>query len=155
MRRVWGQVKHDPTAGTVGDCFRAALASLLDLEARSVPHFMGDNRTPEQVFAQIRAWLTPQGLGLVLMPFRLEPGETVGKVLGLMKAINPGEVYLLQAQHPDFGEDHVVVCQGDRMLHDPDSTTRNLPPDRPPPLVRPPEDGMVWALLLTRHIRGA
>lgn len=32
-------VKHDPTYGTYGDCFRCCVASVLDLPAADVPHF--------------------------------------------------------------------------------------------------------------------
>jgi hypothetical protein len=36
-------VMHDPDNGRFGDCMRACIASLLDLPAEEVPHFLFDN----------------------------------------------------------------------------------------------------------------
>lgn len=39
MKRVLQEFMHDPANDIVGDCQRAVIASLLDLELKDVPHF--------------------------------------------------------------------------------------------------------------------
>ncbi|RUW55633.1 hypothetical protein EOA32_01030 [Mesorhizobium sp. M1A.F.Ca.ET.072.01.1.1] len=115
MKPVFCQVKHDPDAGTFGDCVRACIASLLELGPGAVPHFYHDSCDGETGHTRIREWLATRGL----VPFYAyyngnDPLETV---LEHMNTVNPGVHYML---YGNTGEsDHVVVCCGNKIVHDP------------------------------------
>lgn len=54
---------HDPAAGTVGDCWRAGIASILGCPISEVPHFVRDypqseNDDTARWFEETRRWLT-------------------------------------------------------------------------------------------------
>lgn len=57
---------HDPGRGLHGDCYRAALASLLDLPLADVPHFL--TYPKEQRREVVREFLQPRGLIPVIVP---------------------------------------------------------------------------------------
>lgn len=62
--------KHEgekPGPGVYGDCFRAALASLLDLPLQEVPHFAKDADGDGALFwCLINHWLSARGQALIL-----------------------------------------------------------------------------------------
>ena len=63
MTPVDQQFMHDPTGGVFGDCQRACVASLLDLPAAAVPHFLFDGTKDIAEFnRRINAFLAPLGL---------------------------------------------------------------------------------------------
>lgn len=56
---------HDPESGTVGDCWRAGIASVLGLDLHDVPHFVRDYPTPAGAtnavwFDETCRWLTAE-----------------------------------------------------------------------------------------------
>lgn len=51
---------HDPENGIFGDCFRASLASLLDLPIIGVPHFLYDGDADKWT-ERLNAFLSPMG----------------------------------------------------------------------------------------------
>ena len=50
-------VKHDPENGLYGDCYRACVACLLNLEVDQVPHFYHDGCNSEIGDKRCREWL--------------------------------------------------------------------------------------------------
>lgn len=56
---------HNPAEGRIGDCFRCAVASILELPAADVPHFMDypwDDPDQGRWFKDLNEWLRPYGL---------------------------------------------------------------------------------------------
>jgi hypothetical protein len=107
-------VRHNPP-DTFGDCLRAAVASILDIDKTTdVPHFLrhGDD---EAALVELRAYL--------LLEHRLRPfvtmfnGGSLADVLASMKNGNPDVDYLLFCQCG--GGDHVVCCCNDQVTHNP------------------------------------
>lgn len=103
-------VKNDPPHSH-GDCLRACVASLLDLPALQVPHFVRDGCEPEVTYQRVREWLADRGL--VPMFSGYETSEAPDEVLQFMASTNPGVYYIL------FSADHAVVCLNDEIIHDP------------------------------------
>lgn len=108
-------VRHNPP-DTFGDCLRAAVASILDIDKTTdVPHFLrrGDD---EAAMQELRSYLL---LEHRLRPFIMafDASSTLREVFGAMKTINPDVDYLLFCQCG--GGDHVVVCRNDQMTHNP------------------------------------
>ncbi len=54
-------ILHDPAGGVYGDCFRAAIASLLELPIEQVPHFCHDGHKTDW-YTRLIEWLRPRGL---------------------------------------------------------------------------------------------
>lgn len=109
------QVRHDPPH-SYGDCLRACIATVMDEPCEQVPHFADNGATPEEALRAAREWLNWRGLTVESFLF---PGdETISEVLDYMGATNEGVTYLLFGQQRGGG-DHVVVCQGGKMVHNP------------------------------------
>ena len=118
-------VKHDPP-NTYGDCLRACIATLLDLDTARVPHFAHDGPTDDAVvLTRLRVFLRGRGL----LPFSATYGGTMDEVLNLMATVNRDVTYLL------FNSGHVVVCCNDEVLHDPAWVPVKM-------------DGSVWSVMV-------
>lgn len=115
MTPVVCQVKHDPENGSYGDCLRACIASMLDLKAEDVPHFMRDNPPDETLTKRVREFLAPMGLGLFLTAY--DSSYDLQDVLRVMQNNNPGIHYFLI--HDNGQGDHMVVCKDDKVVHNP------------------------------------
>lgn len=108
-------IKHDPEHGKYGDCFRTALACLLHVRPEDVPHFMEMYPDTEKLWPAVNAWLTDYfGYALFGVPY----AGTLEEVLTLNASINPGIVYLLAGESPR-GVTHQVICENDKIIHDP------------------------------------
>lgn len=109
--------KHDPEAGSYGDCFRCCLAALLRLAVVDVPHFM----TPpfENVYERLDEWLKPLGLAYVQWPLNPEI-QTVDALLESIERWISGEARcaFLFGGKSSKGVDHFVVCQGSQIVYD-------------------------------------
>lgn len=116
MTPVMCRVKHNPPA-SYGDCLRACIASIMDLDAEHVPHFADLGARGDEARASARRWL---GLrGFTITAFALDGSEPVQGVLQWMADNNPDTTWLLFGSTGPVGGDHVVVCQGGSVVHDP------------------------------------
>jgi hypothetical protein len=108
------RVKHDPEAGTYGDCVRACIASLLEMDAEKVPHFYNDNCDGETGNERIRHFLAPR-----YAPFWINyPGSlSLNDIQYTMSILNKGVSYILYCS--SGGGDHGVVCRDDMIIHNP------------------------------------
>ena len=107
-------VKHDPP-NSYGDCLRACIASMLDVENISdVPHFLRDG-DQERSDKEIKSFLLSRGL----RPFIIAiPGiVTLDSLFYMMAEVNTDIEYMLFCQCG--GGDHVVICKNDEMIHNP------------------------------------
>ena len=127
-------LKHNPP-DVYGDCFRTALASIMNLDRDKVPHF--NNGKPCDDYWQIVSkWLSSHDLVLFSIPFSGELPD----ILCTMKNINPGLYYLLAGKSPR-GYGHQVVALDDAIVCDPAPQGGGL--------VGPcPDDGLYWVNLL-------
>ena len=91
-----------PDSPTPGDCFRACVASILELPINEVPHFCAT----EEWIPPLQAWFRERGW---------------------MPLLVAGDIgcWLLDAYHVAAGPGsrdgcaHCVVCRGDELAHDP------------------------------------
>ena len=116
MTPVVCRVKHEPEAGKYGDCVRACIASIMDLHGEQVPHFYHDKPDGLTGSTRIREWLAPLGY----QPFvtHYPPDLTRDDILNVQGEVNPDAYYILFGAH-EHGGDHVVVCKGGKIVHDP------------------------------------
>lgn len=127
---------HKPEEGQYGDCFRTALACMLNLAPEEVPHFLHDDPSSEVFWSRANEWLLARGLKLFNVPFKADLDD----VLATMKAQNPGVYYLLAGESPR-GTAHQVIALDDAIIHDPHPDGGGL--------VGPvPYDGMYWVNVL-------
>lgn len=126
---------HDSPPGTVGDCQRACLASILEMETADVPHFF-DYPMSEGGEKGLKAqseWLQQRDLAYIEIPVH---GETVADALHWISAYTGDAHYMLVGKSRS-GFMHVVVCRYDQVVHDPTY-------GKPQGIVGPDENGYWW-----------
>ena len=110
---------HDPDAGTIGDCWRAGIASVLGIPIADVPHFLRDNPDQEgdteaRWFNATQRWLTERRLAVLWYD---NPDAVRAECRGETSAFP----HILVDGYSPRGVRHVVV--GDaitgEVLHDP------------------------------------
>lgn len=121
--------RHEPDKGVWGDCFRASIASLLEIKPTEVPHIYegGDKGLG---MPAMKVWLKERGLGIVEIPFATEPAD----VMTAMRVLNPDTFYHLTGKSRNDVA-HVVVCCNDEIVHDPTIDQSGI--------VAPTDDGFV------------
>ena len=113
--------RHDPAHEIWGDCYRTAIACLLDMEPEAVPHFaellakMRGDVTDEDVTADVRTWLAERGLALFRVAF--DGGMTFEDMLEWTREWNP-ELRLLVSGEGQRGFAHVVVVKDGKVEWD-------------------------------------
>lgn len=126
---------HRPEEGSFGDCWRAAIACVLDLSVETVPHFamIGLEGDPGAYMVETRRWLKEEcGLTFLQVPF---VGSNLDVVLAMAGTLNPDVHYLLTARNAR-GVDHNVVCLNGQVVWDPSL--------EPTDIVGPASDGHWW-----------
>lgn len=109
--------RHNPDAGTFGDCHRTVLACLLDLPHDQVPHFA------ERHFLDIEAWnaaekafLASHGLASITAWYQ---GDTpLQQVLDGVGLYNQ-EIYYILGGTSRGGTNHSVIGLGNKIEWDP------------------------------------
>lgn len=125
------RVKHDPANGQYGDCLRACIATILDLEPETMPNFA---EPPHETWlSRLRTWLATQGLSPMIFVTDSDPRDTMGEM-------NPTGAYVLFGGTGDG--DHCVVCVGDKQVHN--------PAWYPTPIIGPMSNGLWQILVLGR-----
>ena len=121
---------HNPAAGVRGDCYRTAVACLLDVPRDDVPHVNEDDQVAAR--SVLNGYLARHGLLIMEMP--LQAG-TLNEIRDFMAAANPGVEYLLSGTSPR-GTDHMVVVPALEPVWDPHPTHSGL--------TGPCADGFWW-----------
>lgn len=123
--------RHDPENGVYGDCYRTALACLLDLEPEEVPH---ENRqmTGEEFLRYYRAWLAERGLTLWYFRYTVPPEQGIAWMFEAMGSWNGDQPFMLSGKSPR-GTNHVVIATRAGIIWDPHPDGGDL--------VGPDEDG--------------
>jgi hypothetical protein len=108
---------HHMTGGY--DCFRTAIACLLDIEPATVPDYIGDQRLdmkPSERWECMRNWLRSTlecDIWLTAYPSEY-PLESVLNAVG---SVNPGMYYVVGGT--GAYDDHVVIALDNKVVHDP------------------------------------
>lgn len=123
MRKVYMQNSHYPEQNEWGDCLRACVASLFEREPENVPHFGEGGPDATEMWRRVQLWLANRHAFDGHEPLRtwitVFPGEAeLPDILSAMKALN-GDAFYLVGGTTNAGGDHIVVAQGDRIVHDP------------------------------------
>lgn len=134
-------VGHNAEKGTYGDCLRACIASILELNSDEVPHFYYDGCDGETGSERITAFLLTLGLAPVYAPY--DGDETYDDVMENAAHMTNGAHYILWGNTGDTGGDHAVVCQYDKVVHNP-SWGGN-------PIIAPTQAG-IWSIMVLARI---
>lgn len=104
---------------TRDDCFRACVASILNLRYEDVPHFMDGIATgaelPPAVTARIHAWFTARELTYWEMGYRFSPAE----VLQRFRTDDGHSPTYLMMGRGSGSINHCIVCRAGGVIHDP------------------------------------
>lgn len=115
MQPVHCQVKHDPP-NSYGDCLRACIATVLDMDPQEVPHFADGGASGDEAMWWLRGWAKTHGLAPFITAF---PGDvSMADLLEMQRTVNPDSVYVLFGG-TSGGGDHCVVCKGGEVVHNP------------------------------------
>ena len=101
-----------------GDCWRACIASVLDMPAAMVPNFAHLHPDWDTMIAAAREWLAPRGWSI----FRsyISAGWDLDDVLSWFSGNNPHVPVILTGQSAaDPKDNHAVVLLNGRIAHDP------------------------------------
>lgn len=139
MKPVRQRIRHEPQMGRHGDCHRAAVASLLELDIAQVPHFADGAPDPVEFQARVEAWLRRRNLTTISVPFT----GTMQAVVAALASCAPEAYWLLSGRRLD-GTMHVVVGHGGAVRHDPAV-------DWPGAVLNPCPDGCYWVSFLVAH----
>lgn len=130
MRFQKQTIEGDQDQGINGDCYRAALATLLDLDIASVPHFyeevnddrgsVNNERTTDwalTVDKWITQWLADRGVVRIRTMIDGRVAD-VNDVFETASACSGGLPLLLSGANKN-NQSHVVIVEGSRIIWDP------------------------------------
>lgn len=134
---------HNPELGLIGDCFRACVASILELDPFTVPNFCEEDWGKEKDFSWYKAmlkWLHPRGLTY----FDIQvPAEFHGRWFEGPAASGFETFHILSGISPR-GIQHSVVARNGIIVHDPHPSRAGL--------AGPAEDGWSYGFFLLRGV---
>lgn len=135
MTPVKQEFRHNPPH-TFGDCHRAAVASLLGLPLRDVPHFNDAADVTEDEFnRRVSRFLAP--LGLFSLTLRL--GKTLDESFETMGLLYPGRYYILGGTSKNEVA-HSVIAADEEIAFDPSLDDSGI--------VGPMDDGFYYATII-------
>jgi hypothetical protein len=108
-------VKDDPINGKFGDCFRACVASIMEMQARYVPHFFDDGCDGEEGHKRCEQWLNLHKCAPFYIAFSAK--MTLQEFLNMIAAA--GKVNYILFGKTQAGVPHCVVCHGLDIVHNP------------------------------------
>jgi hypothetical protein len=99
-----------------GDCYRACIASILNMPARDVPNFVHLSKSEKFADTKLaREWLAQ--FGLTIFQTWCSGEWKLADLLHWFSAINPGTPFILSGACQ--GDHHAVVVMDGRIAHDP------------------------------------
>lgn len=138
MRKLTQKYRHDPENGVYGDCHRACIAMILDLDIEAVPHFAEDNPAPNIFWHRVEDFLSRYNLYTYSQVYSgVEPKDVMFSVGALNAPRQP--IYVLGGKSKR-GTLHSVVCVGSELFHDPHPDGGGI--------VAPDAEGYLWVNLL-------
>lgn len=133
--------RHAPADGIYGDCFRTAVACILECDPAELPH---EHRavTGAEQNALIDAWLSARGLTLLSVPFA---ASDLDEALRTCAFWSRGLPFLLIGRSRNDAN-HVVIGRGAQIIHDPAQDDSGI--------VGPADNGYFWCEWLVRSAEG-
>lgn len=125
---------HDPANGLFGDCYRTAVACLLNLQRDEVPHVFHDGCKGPVADARMNDWLKIKGITQFTMA--LDGAISLDELLNSVLWANNDKVEYLLCGTSRNNTAHVVVCRGNEIIWDPAIDDSGI--------VGPAEDGFWW-----------
>jgi len=108
------RIKHDPENGQYGDCYRTAIACLLDVEPEEVPHFcIPEISDPHDLMSH---WLLEYKKCSIFTSV-FSGDNTYKEVLQYVEFNNKNIYYLLSARSKIAN--HIWICINNEIVHDP------------------------------------
>lgn len=129
-------VTHDPEHQHFGDCARACIASVLDMDTHQVPHFYHDG-IGENGHQRMQGFLRNHGLCLVQVPMiAIQNDHTLDlqEVLTVADYWTDGLSHYMLGGTSETGCGHFVIAKGDKVVHNPGDAD----------LIGPQDDGFWW-----------
>jgi hypothetical protein len=116
MKKIKQQFAHDPDGDIIGDCFRASVASIMEVDIDSVPHFVKEYGA--DWFGKFNEWLN-DNFGLAYYETSMTEGSTEGW-RDYLKEHYGGMHVLITGISPRYlDEYHCVVGNGLDVVWDP------------------------------------
>ena len=106
--------KHDPENGVFGDCYRTAIACILDKYPSEVIHVYDLDDLSLQN-EKMKEYLDGLGLRLLHTAYRFKTFKNALKI----GEYNIGEMYWILSGASSRGVNHSIVCYKDEAIHDP------------------------------------
>lgn len=130
--------RHDPDKGIYGDCWRTAIACILDKARDQVPHFYesGDG----ELCGKLTHKYLEENNFYMFRAFFDAGYYTLPRLLNFMDSmITEGAYYLLSGTSKNQCG-HVVICQGNKIVWDPALDDSGI--------IGPMDDGNYWIELI-------
>src|SRR5262245_38299305 len=150
MRPYKQKFIHEPPKRW-GDCHRAALCSILEVDPQEVPHFGDGGPDGDEFTRRVRAWLERFCLVPVTVLYQgdhpTQPVQNLDDVLASASHYAPPGMHFLLGGTSRTGVAHTVVCQDGRIVHDPSQTDSGI--------VGPLDTGyyeVTWLVMDTRRV---
>ena len=115
-------ILHNPDKGEYGDCFRACIASLLEMNIQNVPHFL-DGENPYKWYEELSEWLGNMGLAYFEYPIS-EQG--IDKWKELFKSIGVPVYHEICGASPRGNFNHSVIGCNGQVIFDPHPSRSGL-----------------------------
>ena len=113
MKPVNCTVKDDPANGSYGDCVRACVASVLEMESDEVPHFYHDG-DGEAGFERMRFWLAPERIPAY---FTMPGDKPLNWAIGYVGGAYDDAPFMLFCS--SGGADHCIAVDEKGEIHNP------------------------------------
>ena len=136
--------RHRPAEGIFGDCHRTAIACVLDMDAKDVPHFMdgspgksdgpGETEKANDANDRVEAWLNERGIATINMAF--DGKMPLQDILSTVANINRSRPVFILGGMSRNGVNHSVVCCDGEIVCDPSLDDSGI--------VGPCDDGWWW-----------
>jgi len=107
-----------------GDCVRACIASLLELNPLMVPDFFADGVHAIQGWKAVDDFLKPMKLKIAQIGYPAADLPLDDFIMALAVA-NPGITFMLTGQAPSGRNHMVLICDG-KIVHDPSWSNTGL-----------------------------
>lgn len=116
MKPVNCTVKDDPANGSYGDCVRACVASILEMESDQVPHFYANGPAEDlEAFDGLRVWLTAHDR--IPAYFPINGSKSLDWVIGYVGGAYNNAPFILYCQ--SGGADHCIAVDEKGEIHNP------------------------------------
>ncbi|MDR6431247.1 hypothetical protein [Brucella pseudogrignonensis] len=109
--------KHDPAAGTWGDCWRTCVACILRLPVENVPHVFDKGVSSKEAHAAMKEFLDLRGIHTISTCFKAD-GMDLDGFLSITAGWFGDMPFMLIGRSAN-DTNHVVIARNGAIIHDP------------------------------------